>query len=176
MRETDLPVLAVRMIAVFVSVLGHELGHAFAVRYFKGSPSITLHGMGGVVTYFDVYDSKQKIIIAGAGPLFGAVMAGVAGGFLLFPLPWLFGELVFALFWINTVWTIFNLLPIFPMDGGQILRESLGAARIKLSHQIGIGVAIVGALVMFGVFRQIFAALMLVFFAYSNYTELKKLS
>ena len=34
---------------------------------------------------------------------------------------------------INVFWTIINLFPVLPLDGGQVLRETLGAKRIRLT-------------------------------------------
>ena len=57
---------------VFVSILVHELGHAFLQRRFGGRPWITLHGFGGLASCDDDDSSpRSQILIALAGPVAG---------------------------------------------------------------------------------------------------------
>lgn len=61
---------------IFVSILIHELGHAFAQRYFGGRPWITLYGLGGLASCDDCDRSpRSQIIISLAGPAAGFLMA-----------------------------------------------------------------------------------------------------
>ena len=71
-------------------------------------------------------------------------------------------------FYINFVWTFFNLLPIQPLDGGQIMREILGPTRRNLSCMIGgiLGVIVCAWSLSRG---QIYMALMLAMMAYQNF-------
>lgn len=63
---------------VFVSVLIHELGHAFTQRHFGGRPWITLHGIGGLASCEDCDDRpSSQILIALAGPAAGFLLAAV---------------------------------------------------------------------------------------------------
>lgn len=68
---------------VFVSILVHELGHAFLQRRFGGRPWITLYGFGGLASCEDCDRSpRSQILISLAGPAAGflfalAVMTGV---------------------------------------------------------------------------------------------------
>ena len=66
--------LLILVIVFFISILGHELGHAFAYRRYGGRPSVFIHGMGGMASVHGHYTRKQKIIITIAGPLFGFLM------------------------------------------------------------------------------------------------------
>lgn len=116
--------------AAFLSVLWHELGHAWAFRRFGLSPAIELHGMGGHTTCGDAPLSRGRHAIASlCGPLFGFLLAGS-----VMLLPWLrlpapHSSLAYMfrrdLLWINVAWSIFNLLPILPMDGGQVFCDLL---------------------------------------------------
>jgi len=68
------------IVAVFVSILIHELGHAFMQRHFGGQPRIVLHGMGGLAICGDCDRStRAQILISLAGPgagfLFAAILA-----------------------------------------------------------------------------------------------------
>jgi Zn-dependent protease len=63
---------------VFVSILVHELGHAFLQRYYGGRPWITLYSFGGLASCDDCDRSSwPQIIIALAGPVAGFILAGV---------------------------------------------------------------------------------------------------
>jgi stage IV sporulation protein FB len=63
---------------VFVSVLVHELGHAFTQRYFGGRPWITLHAIGGLASCDDC-DRRptSQILISLAGPAAGFLLAAL---------------------------------------------------------------------------------------------------
>jgi len=64
------------IVAVFVSILIHELGHAFMQRRYGGNPRIVLHGMGGLAICDDCdRSSRSQILISLAGPGAGFVFA-----------------------------------------------------------------------------------------------------
>jgi Zn-dependent protease len=134
MRSTsrDLTVLAVWTVCLFASVLLHELGHALVGRSFGLEPRIDLHGMGGTTSWTagrGTLGPLRSISISLAGPF-----AGFAFGALLFVLRHYRlvsaeGELVDLAFdyllTMNIVWSALNLLPMLPLDGGNILAASL---------------------------------------------------
>ena len=64
------------VVAVFVSVVVHELGHAFTQRYYGGRPWITLTALGGLASCDDCDRSpRAQIIISAAGPIAGFLLA-----------------------------------------------------------------------------------------------------
>ena len=64
------------VLAAFLSVMVHELGHALAGKKFGAYPSIYLHGFGGVTTLPGAYFSRnQSMWVSFAGPL--ASMGGL---------------------------------------------------------------------------------------------------
>lgn len=64
------------IVAVFVSILIHELGHALVQRRYGGSPRIVLHGMGGLAICGDCdRSSRAQILISLAGPAAGFLFA-----------------------------------------------------------------------------------------------------
>lgn len=145
------------MVAAFVSILIHELGHA-SVGLMMGarSVSITLHGMGGVAQFpGGSFTRGKSILTTAAGPGASICLAGI---FILISIfaydpetasPQLgpLGHFIGVMIMINIFWTVFNLCPVLPLDGGQILRDLLGPNRLKLTCIIGfITLGIVGAL------------------------------
>jgi Zn-dependent protease/CBS domain-containing protein len=124
----------------FVSILLHELGHAF-VALRKGIPisDITLWMFGGVARMERDSDSPStEFEIAVAGPLVTLVIAAgcILGGFALegnhnFQQALLHnntadvsgvGAVLAYLGFINTIVLVFNLIPAYPLDGGRITR------------------------------------------------------
>ena len=55
--------LLILVIVFFISILGHELGHALAYRRYGGRPSIFIYAMGGMASVHGYYTRKQKIVI-----------------------------------------------------------------------------------------------------------------
>ncbi len=123
------------VLVLFLCVLLHEFGHAFAARAFGiRTPDITLLPIGGVARLARMPSSPwQELVIAIAGPAVNVVIVALIalalGGF---PNPQGAGvseeagaKLLGDLFFLNTVLIVFNLLPAFPMDGGRVLRALL---------------------------------------------------
>ena len=120
-------------LALFLIVLIHEFGHALACRQVGGrADRIVLWPLGGVA-YVD------------PPPRPGATLWSIAAGPLvnvaLFPILWVavrgsriaglpsiqhdVFQLLQTVFYINFFLLAFNILPIYPLDGGQILRSLL---------------------------------------------------
>ena len=180
--------IAAVMIAgiAFVSLVGHELGHAVAVRKLGyGSSQIVLGGMGGVCKWYGRPTRGDSIRIALAGPAASLAMGALALALYIPLRPHLTGlgpirVMLTAAVFLNLVWGIFNLLPIFPMDGGRALRSALGfkfsqreSARRSLivSGVIGVAVAIVSYLM-----GQWPAALVVALLLAQNWNEWQRLN
>lgn len=110
---------------IFFSLLGHEGGHALMARLFGYRDiSVSLVMFGGN-THHPPATRGHNLLITLAGPLVTAALA-ILGYILLFQIPALQGHpassyLASMILTLNLVWLIFNLLPIYPMDGGQAL-------------------------------------------------------
>jgi Zn-dependent protease len=118
----------------FLCVVLHELGHSLtARRYGVNVPRILLLPIGGMAEFDRIpRRPSAEFLITIAGPAVNFVLAA-----LLLPFVWrcLLGtvdiadfsaaELLTQLFWANLVMGTFNLLPVYPMDGGRILRSIL---------------------------------------------------
>ncbi len=124
------------VIAGFVSVLIHELGHALTARRFGASAAITLQAFGGYAAYAGVRLSRpQRFFITAAGPAL-QILLGAVVLLALQVLPRIstpFNDFLHIMVWISFVWAILNLLPILPLDGGQMLNTILGEERIKIT-------------------------------------------
>jgi len=151
------------VLLLFLCVVLHEFGHAFAAKAFGiNTPDITLLPIGGVARLERMPEEPvQELIIAVAGPLVNVVIAiglFVAGGSqaLLNPSTVEGGGLVAQLLTINIILVLFNLLPAFPMDGGRVLRALLAtrmsyARATQVAATVGQGFAFVfGFLGLFG--------------------------
>jgi|SRR5579872_178823 Zn-dependent protease len=150
-------------VGLFLIVLLHEFGHALACRQVGGKADrIVLWPLGGVAYVDPPQRPGATLWSIAAGPLVNVVLVLPLGVFYVLGnssnwhavSPDLY-HLVQALFWINVGLLAFNVLPIYPLDGGQILRSLLwflmGRARsLMVATIIGfLGVAgfIVAALV-----------------------------
>src|ERR1700758_483278 len=143
------------VLLLFLCVVLHEFGHAFAAKAFGiNTPDITLLPIGGVARLERMPEEPvQELIIAVAGPLVNVVIAlglFVAGGSqaLLSPTTVEGGGLIAQLLTINILLVLFNLLPAFPMDGGRVLRALLAirmsyARATQVAATIGQGFAFV---------------------------------
>lgn len=149
------PVLILSWVGIaFASVLFHELGHAVAFRTFGVQPSVTLYGMGGLTSGQGRLTPAQSITVSLAGPLSVLVLIGI-------PALWLQSQgtittsvgrtILSQVIFINVWWSVLNLLPILPLDGGNVTMSVLdlvtkGRGRRPaevLSVIVGVGIAIV---------------------------------
>ncbi len=175
--------LAVWVACVFVSIVLHELGHALAGRQVGVEPYVVLYQMGGL-TYLPGRELSrgQHIYVSLAGPAAGllTLMCVLAARYWLAttslgdwaesgPMTSLVvGEAIRDLIWTNGAWTLFNLLPILPLDGGQVLRDVLGPRLRTTARSIGGVCAVACALLAFQ-FGQPYIAFFLGYLAFVNF-------
>ena len=133
---------------VFISILIHELGHALTIRAFGWYPLILLYTFGGLAIYQPTHrDPRKELLISLAGPaaglLFGALIVLVLrathhevyfklGGPI--GLQWSFAAGITNVYLRDGIdfvlqvtiwWSLINLLPVYPLDGGQSCRQIL---------------------------------------------------
>src|SRR5215831_3019597 len=120
-------------IALFVIVLLHEFGHALACRQVGGQANrIMLWPLGGVAFVQPPPRPGALLWSIAAGPLVNVVLIPVTVAAVVFAtLGGLghkypdFAHFLISIGVINALLLVFNLLPIYPLDGGQILQALL---------------------------------------------------
>jgi len=166
------------MAIIFVSILFHEYGHALTAKMFGRKPRIELVAMGGI-TYHDgdKLPFWKQFLITLDGPLFGFILAIVAGFAAEAVQTPLLKTILEQTYTINLFWTVINLMPVLPLDGGQLLRIGLekwfsfkGLRYTFLASGI---FALAMSLVLFS-FVQYFAGAIFFLFAFENFDNFRK--
>ena len=166
-----LPPIAV--VAVFTSVLIHELAHAWMANR-KGYQvyGVSIDILSGSASIDSNMHDRDSIPIVAAGPISTLILC-VSSYFLESLIP---GSFISYMFNVNLFLFIFNILPIYPMDGGQIVRSlaNLSSDRYKyrrMANWISLifsGLLLVYALYNFNIFMDLFCG-------YFVYIALKEL-
>ena len=181
----NLAIIFAWILAVFISIMVHELGHALTgIHYGSRRVSIVLHGFGGLAIGATGRNRKQRMLVVAMGPAAGLILYGLVYALFLGLLAWiehdgpawLTNEFLAYFFsfmlWINLWWSLLNLLPIYPLDGGQLCFEFLSAKRprdgVQLTFKIGMAVGILAALYFLSV-QMLFAGFLFGYLAYINY-------
>ncbi len=151
------------------SVLFHEFGHALTAQFFGQKARIELAAFGGF-TYREGRKLKlwEEFIVVFNGPI---------AGFLLFVVAYLIQKNVaitqpnlaqavrFTLL-ANLFWTIINLVPVLPLDGGHllsiILESIFGFKGIKIAIIVGIAIAVAISITCFAIGQFFVGALFLI--------------
>ncbi len=151
-------------LCVLLSVIAHEFGHAVLAQRYRLGPQIMVHAFGGYTGHQRARTNREDALIIAAGPLFGLLLSLISFAllFVLTPAPLRTFDTIWSLVWggslgqvpmtigalavlaqLNALWSGFNLLPIYPMDGGKLLR--LGLLQLvqpqraeKLTHALGL--------------------------------------
>lgn len=161
---------------LFGSVLVHELGHALMGRAFGvGTRRIVLTPIGGVAELNSIPKSpRAEFWIALAGPLVSLSLAVVF--WVLSPLSAAF----VLLFWINLMLGLFNLVPVFPSDGGRIFRAMMSRRfgfRPGTQIAVKVGQSLAVLLGIWGLYRgQWTLPVIAVFLYWAAGAELSRLS
>jgi Zn-dependent protease len=152
-------------LSLFAIVLTHEFGHQFACRQVGGQThDIVLWPLGGVAYVNPPQRPGAQLWSIAAGPLVNvvlipllAVVVSVSSHLQWYDTNPNAYELIHNIWIINLVLLIFNLMPVYPLDGGQILRSLLwfpfGRANSLMAASI-IGFIGVAALILLAIFAQ----------------------
>ncbi len=172
---------------ITVSILVHEFGHAMVARHYGLQPRVLLHGWGGLCAHERAEKDRHDAFIIAAGPaaglLLGAVAWGVrASGALtgLEPVRWLVVDHVFrTVVWVNIFWSLVNLLPLWPLDGGQLFRLGIvrwlgGARGERVAHWAGVAVGVGAAVAAKTLMNSTFIMVGGLFLAWMNYEQIRR--
>jgi len=182
--DLGLDIVLVWVACTFVSILVHELGHGFALKAFGQRSAIVLHGFGGVTISQrrGALSRARSITVSLAGSLTALTVLwlptrsalGSDWGYREF-VDWATtGRLnlwvpVYFLAFQNLWWSVANLLPIRPLDGGNVTAELFG---LDLARRISVGVAIAGAIWAF-THDQGYGGFFALFLAFNNFQEIR---
>ncbi len=177
LRYDSIHLVLVWVACTFVSILVHELGHGFALMVFGHPSAIVLHGFGGVtISQRRAQLSRTRsVLVSLAGSLTALVVLWLPARTLLGSEQWYVQQgltvraAVYFLAFQNLWWSIANLLPIRPLDGGNVTAELFGLASAR---RISIGAAIFGAVWAFG-HDQSYAGFFALFLAFNNWQEMR---
>jgi len=156
-RSQGLARFAIWVGCVFFSILIHEMGHVIMGRLCGRDGKIVLYAFGGLaIPDRHLYNRWQRIAVSFAGPLAQFLLIAVLALVIILPnhensepllnmlrhmfglelepntfldMPALVQVLVWDMLFINIFWAVLNLLPIWPLDGGQISKDLLDGAR-----------------------------------------------
>jgi stage IV sporulation protein FB len=167
---------------IFISILVHEMGHALFGLLFKQKVRIEIAPFGGVtMREGPKLTLGKEFLVVLAGPVFGFSL------FLLgfFTLPHIKDQtslLYFSLnilMLVNLLWTLLNLVPVIPLDGGHLLRIVLeklfGFKGVKGVHWVSFILAVLLTMLSFA-FGQIFIGILFFMLAFSSYRLLKNVN
>jgi Zn-dependent protease len=174
--------MVVWLVVAALAVLVHELGHAVLARTTGAVPVVALTGFGGVTMYTPPrpLSRGRSLAISIAGPA-----VGLAVGALIWALDVaVIGELtpgglldfgLRAAKFTTIAWSVLNLLPVLPLDGGQAMRELLpGSAEVRERRAAMVSLAVLVPLIVMVLLweqrfvNQVFVAAFLLLFGVSN--------
>jgi Zn-dependent protease len=174
-RYTSMVWPVLEYVALFVIVLVHEFGHALACRQVGGQANqIVLWPLGGVAYVASPPRPGATLWSIAAGPLVNVALAPVLTVLAVVGSSSGWGEampnayaFIKALCYINWALLIFNMLPIYPLDGGQILQSLLwfvlGRARSLMVTTIIGFIGVAGLIVLAVLAREVWFGILCVF-------------
>ncbi|HUP63724.1 MAG TPA: M50 family metallopeptidase [Thermoanaerobaculia bacterium] len=163
---------------LLISVLFHELGHAGLIGLFGfGRSLIVLGGFGGVTINARRSQPWKEIVISLAGPAFSLLLAWLLaaawGAVPAMRADPMLAVLIPRMIWANRVWAVFNLVPIYPLDGGQALYNLMRsftadrtAAVISIWLSMILGIALLAVALLS---RQFFVAIIAAMLGMQNF-------
>ena len=145
-------------LALFLIVLTHEFGHALACRQVGGDRQPHPAVAAGRRSYVDPPQRPGAMLWSiAAGPLVNVALFPLFGAWVLAgAMGWQDSQpdaytLIYSILWIDVILFVFNMLPIYPLDGGKILRSllwfPLGRAKSLLAAVI---LGMIGIVAFFG--------------------------
>jgi Zn-dependent protease len=163
---------------VFVSILIHEFGHAMAYRRFGVQPSVVLHGFGGL-TFGRSLPVRQDLAVSLAGPAAGLAV-GLPALYAFTKMPFIspvVDQLLWMVVFVNVFWSVLNLVPMLPLDGGNATNAVLTLVfRRDMTRPTRV-LSLICAAVLIGValkYRFVYGAFLAAWYAYMNFQGLQQ--
>lgn len=164
------------VVVITVSIIVHEYGHALSALAFGQKAKINLIGFGGLTQRSGPkLKAWKEFIIVLNGPLFGFGLAFIAA--LMLNLmnedsQGLWRYVLNIVFYVNKYWTLLNLLPVLPLDGGRLLsiflEGTLGVRGIKIAFFLSILIAAVLGIFFFAL-QWVIAGSIFLILAFESY-------
>ena len=174
--KMELLALALFILAGFLSILVHEMGHALTIRHYRLPTEIVLQAFGGYATHpAGVLTRLQSFLVTAAGPGI-QLLLGVAALLVFWYAPLPDTPIRFFLLdlvWVSFVWAILNCFPIYPLDGGRMLESILGPRRIRAVFLTGLVTAALLGLAAVAL-SEPFMAIFMGLFAWQNWKSLQQ--
>ena len=172
-NSTDILLVLVFVFAGFLSIMIHELGHALTIRKYGLPAAITLQAFGGYASFpAGKLDRKQSFFVTAAGPVlqfvFGVLLIVLAPSISI-PEGSLFLPFLRDLIWVSIAWSILNCLPVYPMDGGQMMAAILGPKKQHNVHLISSIVAVIIGIAGYLYLGTILLPIFMALFAWQNW-------
>ena len=127
------------VIAVFISVLVHEMAHAWMANKLGWRVNcIKIDLFTGSAHIDPNIHERDSIPVVAAGPLSNLCLASIVflltfiGSYLSISINPLLSQFLINMIVVNVILFIFNILPIYPMDGGRLVKDTL---TLKLSSR-----------------------------------------
>ena len=117
-------VAAVFVVALYASILLHEIAHVLAARGFgMHVPSVTLHLLGGETAIEGESRTPwQELATAIVGPIVSLAIGLAANQAAGSMGPGVLHDVVWSIGWVNIIVAVFNMLPGLPLDGGRVFK------------------------------------------------------
>ena len=191
--------------AMLICILLHELGHAVVMRAYGYRPSIVLYSFGGLaIPHAGAYGVRRPgpwgdMLIAFAGPAAGFLLAVILAlpiyflatrfphdyrlAFYFHVVPdvsvpnHLLTDFLDDVFQITVMWGLLNLLPIYPLDGGQIAQQIfvLTNPRDAIRQSLILSMLVAGLMAVIALvqWHSTYLAVFFAWLTYSNFTMLQ---
>jgi membrane-associated protease RseP (regulator of RpoE activity) len=173
LAEEDWRLVLIWVGVAFVSILVHELGHALTLKAFGQRSQIHLQGFGGVTLSQRRLTRNRSIAVSVAGSLAALLLLWLpartlnGSDWIREQSTWVQNGVLFAAY-VNLWWSVANLLPIRPLDGGNVATELFG---IRAARRLSLAVALLGGIWALRNDQQ-FAGLFALLLAFQSWQEI----
>jgi Zn-dependent protease len=193
-------------VSILIHELGHALAFrryglsSQIILHFAGGLTVPESALWGNRWANVALGPNEQIFISVAGPGAGFLLAGliivavlVSGGSIItarllgfIPLPAfaslpfggpILGDLITSLLWVNIFWGFINLMPVYPLDGGNVARYILlqvdPIAGVRKSLWVSVITGGLIALIAFFLLHSVYMAILFGFLAFQSYQSLQ---